>query len=84
MQMDILLLHGPPAGYLDETSSGDAVGCAMLRQVLEEQWELQPQLVVFGHIHNSYGQLLSSCGCTRFVNAAMFSDRGPPIVVQVQ
>ncbi|PGH15833.1 hypothetical protein AJ79_02214 [Helicocarpus griseus UAMH5409] len=46
---DILLMHGPPAGLLDD----DGKGCEHL---LKELWRIQPRLMVFGHIHPGRGQ----------------------------
>lgn len=46
---DVLLVHGPPKGYLDN----DGKGCP---QLLREIWRVRPRLVVFGHIHAGYGQ----------------------------
>lgn len=46
---DLLLVHGPPRGYLDK----DGKGCP---QLLKEIWRVRPRLVVFGHIHAGYGQ----------------------------
>lgn len=48
---DVLLVHGPPRGYLDN----DGKGCP---QLLKEIWRVRPRLVVFGHIHVGYGQRL--------------------------
>ena len=46
--VDILVTHGPPAGYL----SDDKNGCDGLRKAL---WRVRPMLHVFGHVHSSYG-----------------------------
>lgn len=46
---DVLLVHGPPRGYLDN----EGKGCP---QLLREIWRVRPRLVVFGHIHVGYGQ----------------------------
>lgn len=46
---DVLLVHGPPKGYLDNGGKG----CP---QLLKEIWRVCPRLVVFGHIHAGYGQ----------------------------
>ncbi|EKM60034.1 uncharacterized protein PHACADRAFT_138454 [Phanerochaete carnosa HHB-10118-sp] len=51
-QTDILLTHGPPAGILDRTMTGDSVGCEALAARLPR---LQPRLHVFGHIHEDHG-----------------------------
>ncbi|PUU73859.1 Metallo-dependent phosphatase-like protein, partial [Tuber borchii] len=46
--VDILVTHGPPAGY----PSDDMNGCDGLRKAL---WRVRPMLHVFGHVHSSYG-----------------------------
>ncbi|PWW75401.1 Metallo-dependent phosphatase, partial [Tuber magnatum] len=46
--VDILVTHGPPAGYL----SDDKNGCDGLLNAL---WRVRPMLHVFGHVHASYG-----------------------------
>ncbi|KAG0638823.1 hypothetical protein HOY80DRAFT_887264 [Tuber brumale] len=46
--VDILVTHGPPAGYL----SGDSNGCDGLLKAL---WRVRPMLHVFWHVHSSYG-----------------------------
>jgi calcineurin-like phosphoesterase family protein len=45
---DILLVHGPPKGHLDN----DGKGCP---HFLREVWRVRPPLVVFGHMHRSRG-----------------------------
>lgn len=55
---DILLVHSPPQGYGDWAlpnrfhPSGIHTGSPSL---LERIWEVQPGLVIAGHIHESYG-----------------------------
>ena len=51
--IDILLVHGPPFGILDTLISGEPVGCRMLLKKIQA---IKPKFVVFGHIHESYGQ----------------------------
>ncbi|HRI65369.1 MAG TPA: metallophosphatase domain-containing protein [Polyangium sp.] len=63
---DVLITHGPPMGILDRTFSGEPVGCADLREVVDR---IGPRLHVFGHIHEGHGQLV--LGKTRFVNASI-------------
>ena len=50
---EILLSHGPPKGILDHTVRGDSVGSEALLQRIRK---IKPKLVVFGHIHESYGK----------------------------
>ena len=53
--LDLLITHGPPYGYLDETAEGDNVGCEDLLALLKEELPEPPQVVIFGHIHEGYG-----------------------------
>lgn len=46
---DVLVVHGPPRGYLDNGGKG----CP---QLLREVWRVRPRLVVFEHIHAGYGR----------------------------
>jgi predicted phosphohydrolase len=71
--VDILLSHSPPQGILDRTSRGDTVGCEELREALNR---IRPRLHVFGHIHESYGQLKQDE--TIFVNASVCTLRYAP------
>jgi predicted phosphodiesterase len=54
---DILVVHGPPYGYGDgvpeRSGSVRRCGCPHL---LERIHEVQPRLVVYGHIHEGRGQ----------------------------
>lgn len=50
---DILLLHGPPYGKGDLTKRGVHVGSSSLNEKIKE---IQPQLVVWGHIHEAHGR----------------------------
>lgn len=49
---DIILSHGPPAGYGDKTVSGHSIGSTALMQRIRQ---VRPKLVVYGHIHEGYG-----------------------------
>lgn len=49
---DLLICHSPPKGQGDETSTGLSVGSQSILQAVER---LQPQLALFGHIHDSWG-----------------------------
>ena len=53
---DILVTHGPPAGILDLTKSGDevlrSVGC---KSLLNTVFNLDLKLHVFGHLHDETG-----------------------------
>jgi Icc-related predicted phosphoesterase len=64
--IDVLVTHGPPHGILDETHDGRRVGCRALR---ERVFEIQPDLHVFGHIHEARGEHHEAG--IRFVNASL-------------
>ena len=61
--VDVLVTHGPPAGYGDKCHDGRRVGCADL---LEHLARVQPRLHLFGHIHEDRGEW--QVGPTRVVN----------------
>jgi hypothetical protein len=48
-ETDILLVHGPPKGHVDDGGKG----CAKL---LAELWRARPKVVVCGHIHPGRGE----------------------------
>jgi len=66
--IDILVLHGPPLGILDVSSAGRRIGDENL---LERIDQVRPKLVIFGHVHNSYGQRVLNG--IHYVNAAQYS-----------
>jgi len=78
---DVLVIHGPPAGYGDLTSRGQSVGS---RAELELIRRIAPALCVYGHIHEARGawQLES----TQLVNASavdlQYQLHDEPIVVR--
>ena len=61
--VDVLVTHGPPAGYGDKCADGERVGCADLLRHLER---VKPRLHLFGHIHEDRGEW--QVGPTRVVN----------------
>jgi Icc-related predicted phosphoesterase len=71
---DVLLLHGPPLGVGDEGVRGHPLGSPSLRARIEE---IKPKLVVFGHIHEGYGQY--QIGETLCVNASHMDERYRPV-----
>lgn len=51
---DVLITHGPPYGYGDKLAIGERVGCKdLLDEVINR---VKPQVHVFGHIHEGYGE----------------------------
>lgn len=63
---DILITHGPMLGHLDLTKGGQHVGC---KDLLLRAQNLKIKAHIFGHIHESYGQL--DANDTFFVNACI-------------
>lgn len=54
--IDILVVHGPPHGYGDGVPESDGVRRCGCPHLLERIENLQPRLVVFGHIHEGRGE----------------------------
>jgi len=79
--IDVLVIHGPPAGYGDLTAGGMTVGS---RAQLELVRRIEPALCVFGHIHEGRGSW--QLGPTHLVNASAVDLRyqlhDEPIVVR--
>ena len=64
---DILITHCPPFEILDKTNSGKNEGCEDLLEII--QTRIKPQLHVFGHIHEAYGQ--TQIADTQYINASV-------------
>ncbi len=60
----VLVVHSPPKGHCDESSSGDHLGSDAILRAIEEK---QPKLAVCGHIHESWGAR-SEVGPTEIIN----------------
>ncbi len=77
---DILITHTPPAGILDQNKYGIPCGCEALLAAVRK---LRPQIHIFGHIHEAYGQKV--IGSTTFINAANLDECyryvNPPILI---
>ncbi|CAJ0939535.1 unnamed protein product, partial [Mesorhabditis belari] len=63
-EVDILITHAPPLGYLD-TFGTERWGDYDLLQAIEKR---NPKFHVFGHVHESYGSATNNR--TTFINAA--------------
>lgn len=61
--VDVLVTHGPPAGYGDRCYDGRRVGCA---ELLERLHHVKPRVNLFGHIHEDRGEW--QLGPTRVIN----------------
>lgn len=69
--IDVLVTHTPPYGYLDLPSSGQAhLGCRHLRAELAR---IRPRVHAFGHVHASYGSCVHDD--VQFINAAVVGGR---------
>lgn len=81
--VDIVLTHGPPHGIGDRSGRDERVGC---RYLFDYIVEVQPKLVVCGHIHGGYGRY--KVGQTLIVNASNCTEQyhptNPPIVVDLE
>ena len=54
---DILITHGPPHGILDHVPyTNSNAGCEELMLKFKNK-DIKPEIHMFGHIHESYGQL---------------------------
>ena len=51
-EVDVLITHGPPYGYLDMSDEGENLGCKSLLKYIEK---IQPKVHAWGHIHEAYG-----------------------------
>jgi len=68
----VLVVHSPPKGHCDESSSGDHLGSEAILDTIEAK---RPPIVVCGHIHESWGAE-SEIGPTRVIN---LGPSGTPI-----
>jgi Icc-related predicted phosphoesterase len=67
---DIMVLHSPPRGVVDQTSGGMSVGSVAIYEAIER---IQPELAFCGHIHDSWGQS-GMIGRTKVVNLGPFAN----------
>ena len=68
---DVLITHGPPAGYGDELYFGERVGCQDLLSVVTDR--VKPALHIYGHIHEGYGRYESEE--TVFLNVSICDEK---------
>lgn len=91
--VDILVVHGPPLGMLDQarpSRDSEHVGCWDLADVLGlhpfSKAKIKPKVTVFGHIHGSGGKYVEKDGQV-FVNASVLDEgygySNKPIVVDI-
>jgi predicted phosphohydrolase len=70
--VDVLVTHGPPAGYGDLCFHGERVGC---EDLLRELDRVKPRLHLFGHIHEDKGTW--QLGPTTIVNVTTAECSAP-------
>ncbi len=77
---DLLITHGPPFKIMDKTFQGLEVGCEDLSKTIEN---LSLKLHLFGHIHESYGQM--ELHGVKYINASImdvhYQVHNDPIVL---
>lgn len=70
--IDIMVSHGPPKGYMDECRGGN-VGSLALRRYIDR---VQPKYVVCGHIHEAAGSCRA--GLTQVINCSYVDHKYKP------
>ena len=75
---DVLVFHGPPAGYGDRTTLGAHVGSTAALELVDR---VAPRLCVFGHIHEGRGTWEREG--TTLVNCAAVDLTYQPVAVPV-
>jgi uncharacterized protein len=60
----VLVVHSPPKGHCDQSSTGDHLGSEAILEAIEAK---RPPIAVCGHIHESWGAE-SEIGPTRVMN----------------
>lgn len=76
--LDVLITHGPPAGYGDKVFSGERVGCEDLTRHLARA---RPRFHLFGHIHEDRGEW--QVGATRVCNVTVSECNLPCTVIDL-
>ncbi|MBA2328767.1 MAG: metallophosphatase domain-containing protein [Flavisolibacter sp.] len=66
---DVLITHGPPYGILDNIINETNAGCVDLLKTVQQ---LKPKVHVFGHIHESYGQVKRNG--VHYINASLLNE----------
>ena len=72
-EIDVLISHGPPREVLDLVHNHEYPEHCGSEWLRKRVVEIQPDVHVFGHIHEGYGQ--EQVGKTLFVNAAVLDER---------
>jgi predicted phosphodiesterase len=74
---DILVVHGPPRGYGDGVPEAGGVRHSGCPYLLERIQAIQPQLAVFGHIHEGRGAW--QLGRTQLANVTLLDAAYRPV-----
>lgn len=82
---DVLITHGPPYDIMDKSIYGhERCGCEELREAVKR---VDPQIHVFGHIHEGYGHDKMYGVRTDFYNASVLNIKyelaNAPIEVEI-
>lgn len=81
---DILITHGPAYGILDQITPGKSSNLGS-KELQDRLKQINPTLVVFGHIHGGFGHL--NINGTIFANASICTEQydpiNPPIVLEI-
>lgn len=75
--LDVLMVHGPPHGVLDQIQSGEHVGSESLKARLEQI--SPPQVSLYGHIHGARGVHGGMYGVPLSVNASTVNEGYEPV-----
>ncbi len=80
--IDILITHGPPFGYLDTVENRtEHLGCELLMNRIEQ---VKPKINCFGHIHSGNGYVFN--GETHFINSSVLNEnyiyQYPPLTIE--
>lgn len=76
--IDVLISHGPPAGFGDRSWSQARTGCVDLRARVAQ---VRPRLHLFGHIHECGGAWTADD--TTFVNCTTWECERAPTVIDL-
>lgn len=77
--VDVLVTHGPPAGYGDRCLDGSRVGC---EDLLRHLGRVQPRVHLYGHIHEDRGHW--QVGPTRCLNVTVAEGTLPCTVFDLE
>lgn len=68
-EADIMVVHSPPKGVADATSTGVSVGSQSIRSAISR---VQPKLALCGHVHDCWGQ-------EGLIGATLVRNLGPTV-----